>query len=909
MLKPKYLTTTQVRALWLRFFQGHDHHLLPPASLVPVKDSSLLFVNSGIATLKRYFTGQATPPARNLVNCQPVIRTNDIDLVGPSRTNNTWFEMLGSFSVGGYFKTTAIKYAWEFLTAPQWLGLDPQQLYVTVFKDDAVTRQAWMQLTTIAADHIIAGGRTTNFWQIGRGPCGPCTEVFYDRGSAYDPHHEGRQLLIANRANDRFLEIWNIVFSEFNYDGQRYVRQPTPNIDTGAGLARISSVMQQRHNTYETDELRTLICAIETFAPRHQYQFGLRPPADDQHPSNGAFRAIADHIRATVMLIKDGVYPTSKERGYVVRRLIRRALSQALHLDITAPFLYRLVAVVVRLMGDFYPALLTKQQLIAQTIRHEEQLFCSLLTRGQLLIADLVTTNHVTARQVFNLHASHGLPLDWLQAALTKQQVRVDWPAVVRLTRAHRHESQQERQQQQGFAASDFAFLKALTLPTKHCYETAVACDTHVTALFTSQQLLTQLCDEPGYVILANTPFFAEQGGQKADTGVISHAHCRLRVVDVQKGPNNVFVHRVQVQGTIKVNDQVRAVVPLAVRTMSARHHTATHLLHAAARHVLGAHAQQVGSSNSAAGLRLDINFQGQLQPSHIQQLQTWVQTAIADDLRCEVINTTYQVAVHTYHAWSLLTNYAAEQMVRVVKFGKRSVELCAGTHCQHTNQVEDFIITKVVSKGQASVRLYGLAGQQLVQQFLAQQHTSWQHIITQLVKALPVKKSAWQGVKQRLQAPPTSGNYHQQRALFFQLKADLQLQLQHQLQAQHQQQLLRSVPAPIMVRAQPLVVRIWPERIDLQQQLNIFQKLQPTHFFCLLTTHESRHHYPFIMGCAQSNLDTHQVFKLLRQTSPLKLKGGGNDKLVRGMIISTEAPKRLQQNLITCLTTILSRQ
>ena len=190
------------------------------------------------------------------------------------------------------------------------------------------------------------------------------------------------------------------------------MRQPTPNIDTGAGLARISSVMQQRHNTYETDELRTLICAIETFAPRHQYQFGLLPPADDQHPSNGAFRAIADHIRATVMLIKDGVYPTSKERGYVVRRLIRRALSQALHLDITAPFLYRLVAVVVRLMGDFYPALLTKQQLIAQTIRHEEQLFCSLFTRGQLLIAELVTTNHVTARQVFNLHASHGLPLD-----------------------------------------------------------------------------------------------------------------------------------------------------------------------------------------------------------------------------------------------------------------------------------------------------------------------------------------------------------------------------------------------------------------------------------------------------------------------------------------------------------------
>ena len=379
----KKLTSDQIRTMWLNFFQENNHYILPYSSLIPVNDFSLLWINSGIANLKPYFEGVLTPPYQNLANSQKSIRTNDIKKVGLTARHHTLFEMLGNFSIGGYFKKTAIQLAWKFLTDPEWLAIQPEKLYITVYKKDELTINLWQNIIKVPAKKIILNNKKLNFWDIGQGPCGPNTEIFYDRGLKYDPKKQGIELLKKDIENDRYIEIWNIVFSQFNHlENNQYEELPRKNIDTGAGLERITCLSQATPTNFETDLFWPIITKTATWTKQKYDQLNYFQPQKNQTIINSNFKIIADHIRAIMFAIADGVYPSSKERGYVIRRLIRRAYLKGNELGINKPFLHKLIKTCAKTLINYYDYLDSKIEIIEKTIFREETLFAKTIEKG-----------------------------------------------------------------------------------------------------------------------------------------------------------------------------------------------------------------------------------------------------------------------------------------------------------------------------------------------------------------------------------------------------------------------------------------------------------------------------------------------------------------------------------------------
>ncbi|MDQ7983048.1 MAG: alanine--tRNA ligase [Spiroplasma sp.] len=714
-------TTDKLRAKWLAFFQAKGHYMLPTASLVPKDDRSLLWINSGVANLKPYFEGKQTPPAPRLVNSQKAIRTNDIENVGLTARHHTFFEMLGNFAIGDYFKTEAIVWAWEFLTNKQWLNFDPNKLYITVFIEDKETYNIWLNEIKVPKDHIILGTKKTNFWDMGQGPCGPNTEIYYDRGLKYDREKIGLKLLQDDIENDRYIEIWNIVFSQYNNDGfNNYSDLPRKNIDTGAGLERIVAVLQDVPTNFDTDLFQAIIKKCETFSQYHYDINNYFKNDPEQTKINTAFKIISDHIRCLTFAISDGVFPSSKTRGYILRRLIRRAEIYGQKLGINKPFLHLLVPTVVEQMSDYYQELKAKEQLVITVIKNEEIKFWQTLVAGkELLLKIIAEQKSISGKEAFKLFDTFGFPIELTQELAAEKQINVDLEGFYALLDQHKINARN--------AQSD---IKALTeqnpllvnLPLKSSfvgYKKERLSDSKIIFLFKDNKEYQSLENTDGYIILDKTPFYAEKGGQAADTGEITGENGYGHVLDVQT-INNFDIHYLEIIGKLKKDDFVIAKINELKRYYTRKNHSGTHLLHAALRTILGNHVMQSGSFNNEDYLRLDFSHFSPITDQQITQLEQQVQQWIAQEVKGQVFHLTHDEALKMGALAFFGEKY--DQIVRVVKFGDFSIELCGGTHCGNTKEVEDLLITGIESKGSGNYRIQAITSFKTIQSFLEQE-------------------------------------------------------------------------------------------------------------------------------------------------------------------------------------------
>lgn len=715
-------TTDKLRAKWLEFFQSKGHYLLPTASLVPKDDRSLLWINSGVANLKPYFEGKQTPPAPRLVNSQKAIRTNDIENVGLTARHHTFFEMLGNFSIGDYFKKEAIIWAWEFLTNKNWLHLNPEKLYVTVFSEDQETSQIWLNEIKIPKDHLILGSRTTNFWDMGQGPCGPNTEIYYDRGTKYDQDQIGLKLLQDDIENDRYIEIWNIVFSQYNNDGfNNYTDLPRKNIDTGAGLERIVAVLQDVPTNFDTDLFQAIIKKCQTFSQYHYDINNYFTNEPKQTAINTAFKIISDHIRCLTFAIADGVFPSNKTRGYILRRLIRRAEIYGQKLGINKPFLYLLVPTVIEQMAAYYQELKTKGQLIVNVIKNEEIKFWQTLVAGKELLLKIIHENRtISGANAFKLFDTFGFPIELTQELAQENKVDVDLESFYSLLNQHKVNARNAQGEIKALAEQN-PLLVNLSLKSNFVgYQQERLDNSKIILLFkTDNQEVQSLENTNGYLILDQTPFYAERGGQAADTGEITGENGYAHVLDVQ-AVNNFNIHYLEVIGKLSKNELVIAKINQLKRYYTRKNHSGTHLLHAALRMILGSHVMQSGSFNNEQSLRLDFSHFTTVTENQIIELETQVQQWIAAAVPAEVFHLTHDEALKLGALAFFGEKY--QQIVRVVKFGDFSIELCGGTHCANSQEVEDLLITSVESKGSGSYRIQALTSFKTIKAFLNQE-------------------------------------------------------------------------------------------------------------------------------------------------------------------------------------------
>ncbi len=714
-------TTDKVRTTWLNFFKSYDHHILASASLVPNDDPSLLWINSGVATLKPYFDGRQTPIAKRLANSQKAIRTNDIENIGLTARHQTFFEMLGNFSIGDYFKKEAIVWGWEFLTSKKWLNLDTNLLYVTVFNEDEETYDLWLNTIKLPKDHIIKGTKETNFWDMGQGPCGPNTEIYYDRGIKYDPKNIGIKLLKDNIENDRYIEIWNIVFSQFNNDGKNnYIDLPRKNIDTGAGLERLVAILQDVPTNFDTDLFQNIIHECEKLTT-FRYDINNYFSQDiKQKTINIAFKIIADHIRCLVFAISDGVFPSNKDRGYVLRRLIRRAVVYGQKLNINEPFLFKLVPVVVKNMGQHYQELHEKINLAINVIKNEELKFwVTLITGKQLLLQVIKDKQKVDAAAAFKLFDTYGYPIELTLEIANEKKATVDWKGFYKLLDNSKDNTRKVRINHQVLTVQS-SLLTNLKVPSTFIGYQKEQVTTNIAFMFKEEQAVTSLKNEIGYLILDETPFYAEKGGQAADDGVIKSANSIATVIDVQQAPQKQHIHQVEVKGELTQTDVVDAQINSLHRLFTRKNHSGTHLLHAALRKLLGLHVMQSGSFNNYQYLRLDFSHYETLAPEQIVMLEQQVSKWIKGNYPCQIIYCKYEEAIKIGALAFFGENY--EEEVRVVKFGDFSIELCGGTHCDNSQEIEQLLITSIESKGSGSYRIHALTSNKTVNRYLTQQ-------------------------------------------------------------------------------------------------------------------------------------------------------------------------------------------
>ncbi|OQP14959.1 alanine--tRNA ligase [Geobacillus zalihae] len=702
----KKLTSAQVRRMFLEFFQEKGHAVEPSASLIPVDDPSLLWINSGVATLKKYFDGRIVPENPRICNAQKSIRTNDIENVGKTARHHTFFEMLGNFSIGDYFKREAIHWAWEFLTSDKWIGFDPERLSVTVHPEDEEAYNIWRNEIGLPKERIIR--LEGNFWDIGEGPSGPNTEIFYDRGEAFgnDPNDPE---LYPGGENDRYLEVWNLVFSQFNHnpDGT-YTPLPKKNIDTGMGLERMCSILQDVPTNFETDLFLPIIRATEQIAGE---RYGEDPDKDV------AFKVIADHIRAVTFAIGDGALPSNEGRGYVLRRLLRRAVRYAKHIGIERPFMYELVPVVGEIMHDYYPEVKEKADFIARVIRTEEERFHETLHEGLAILAEVTEkakeqgSRVIPGEEAFRLYDTYGFPIELTEEYAAEAGMTVDHAGFEREMERQRERARAARQdvdsmQVQGGVLGDIKDESRFV-----GYDELVAAST-VIAIVKDGRLVEEVkAGEEAQIIVDVTPFYAESGGQIADQGVFESETGTAVVKDVQKAPNGQHLHAIIVErGTVKKGSRYTARVDEAKRMRIVKNHTATHLLHQALKDVLGRHVNQAGSLVAPDRLRFDFTHFGQVKPEELERIEAIVNEQIWKSLPVDIFYKPLEEA-KAMGAMALFGEKYGD-IVRVVKVGDYSLELCGGCHVPNTSAIGLFKIVSESGIGAGTRRIEAVTGE-----------------------------------------------------------------------------------------------------------------------------------------------------------------------------------------------------
>ncbi|MED4879075.1 alanine--tRNA ligase [Anoxybacillus geothermalis] len=702
----KKLTSAEVRRMFLQFFQEKGHTVEPSASLIPVDDPSLLWINSGVATLKKYFDGRIIPENPRICNAQKSIRTNDIENVGKTARHHTFFEMLGNFSIGDYFKREAIHWAWEFLTSDKWIGFDPERLSVTVHPEDEEAYNIWRNEIGLPEERIIR--LEGNFWDIGEGPSGPNTEIFYDRGEAFgnDPNDPE---LYPGGENDRYLEVWNLVFSQFNHnpDGT-YTPLPKKNIDTGMGLERMCSILQDVPTNFETDLFLPIIRATEQIS-------GERYGEDRE--KDVAFKVIADHIRAVTFAIGDGALPSNEGRGYVLRRLLRRAVRYAKHIGIERPFMYELVPVVGEIMHDYYPEVKEKADFIARVIRSEEERFHETLHEGLAILSNVIEkaksegSDVIPGEDVFRLYDTYGFPIELTEEYAAEAGMKVDHDGFEREMERQRERARAARQdvdsmQVQGGVLGDIKDESRFV-----GYDELVASST-VLAIVKDGQLVEEVrAGEEAQIIVDVTPFYAESGGQIADQGTFAGETGTAVVKDVQKAPNGQHLHSIVVEsGTVKKGAVYTARVDEAKRARIIKNHTATHLLHQALKDVLGRHVNQAGSLVAPDRLRFDFTHFGQVKPEELERIEAIVNEQIWKSLPVDIFYKPLEEA-KAMGAMALFGEKYGD-IVRVVKVGDYSLELCGGCHVPNTSAIGLFKIVSESGIGAGTRRIEAVTGE-----------------------------------------------------------------------------------------------------------------------------------------------------------------------------------------------------
>ena len=705
MKELKKLNSAQVRRMYLKFFEEHGHQVMPSASLVPVNDPTLLWINSGVATMKKYFDGKVVPDNPRMTSSQKSIRTNDIENVGKTARHHTMFEMLGNFSVGDYFKNEVIPWAWELLTSDEWFGFDPERLYITYYPKDHDAYNRWREVG-VAEDHLIAD--EDNFWDIGQGPsfwtvggvgpCGPDTEIFYDRGQEFNNLADDDPENYPGGENERYLEIWNIVFSQFNHTPEdTYEPLPHKNIDTGMGLERVVSIFENAPTNFETDLFMPLIKQAEEFSGTKKY--GQNKEDDIQ------FKIIADHIRTITFAIGDGALPSNVGRGYVIRRLLRRAVVAGKKLGIDEPFLAKMVPTVGKIMEDYYPDVLKNADYIASVIESEEDRFSATLNGGLNLLNNVIAeakenkTNEIDGRTAFKLYDTYGFPIELTKEYAEDEGLTVDEKGFQAAMTEQQNRARNARDMDNGMGVQTDLWT-SFKEDSKYVGYTDLAVDNaKVIGLAHDGQQADEA--QPGdkniELIFDVTPFYAEMGGQVADTGDIIDNYGKKvgRVVDVQHAPNQQNLHRVELTTPIKKGARYKLVVDRIRHLKIEKNHTATHLLDQALRNVLGGHTQQAGSLVEEHYLRFDFNHFGQVTAEDLKKVENMVNEQIWKEIPVKTVETDIDSAKEM-GAIALFSDKYGDK-VRVVKIGDFNTEFCGGDHVKNTNELGLF---KIVSEG-----------------------------------------------------------------------------------------------------------------------------------------------------------------------------------------------------------------
>ena len=735
----------ELREKYLSFFESKGHLRLDSFPLVPKNDPSLLLINSGMAPMKKWFLAQEEPPRHRVTTCQKCIRTPDIERVGITARHGTFFEMLGNFSFQDYFKEEVIPWAWEFLTSDEWMAIPKDRLHISVYEEDDEAYDIWTKKVGIAPDHMVRLGKEDNFWEHGSGPCGPCSEIYFDRGPEYGC---GKPTCGVGCDCDRYMEIWNLVFSQFDADGKgHYERLARPNIDTGMGLERLACVMQGVGNLFEVDTVQSVLHHVERIANKTYGE-------DDK--TDISIRVITDHIRSCTFMVSDGILPSNEGRGYVLRRLLRRAARHGRMLGITRPFLVELVETVIQSSESAYPELREHDAYIKKVIGTEEANFARTIDAGMNILNNMIDglekahEHLLKGLDVFKLNDTFGFPLDLTKEIAAEQGIEIDEEGFHAEMTKQKERARAERLKKNISGWSEDLFGALNAEPTVFTgYETLN--DTGVVVALSDEETLTDAIatDEEAkdgvLVVLDKTPFYAEMGGQAADHGILNSADCSLRVLDVKKTPKGYYVHTCVLEsGIVKVGDHLTAQVDKEYRMAIARNHTATHLLQAALREVLGDHVHQAGSYQDAEITHFDFTHFSAVTPEELARVQKIVNDKIYESMNVTVREMPIEEAKKLGAMALFGEKYG--KVVRVVDIEGWSTEFCGGTHVKNTAQIGGFKIVSEASVAAGIRRIEAVTGRNLLIRANLQEamlHTVANTLKANNVTALPVRAEA----------------------------------------------------------------------------------------------------------------------------------------------------------------------
>ncbi len=695
----------ELREKFLSFFESKGHLRLPSFSLIPQNDKSLLLINSGMAPMKPYFKGEVEPPRRRVCTCQKCIRTGDIENIGKTARHGTYFEMLGNFSFGDYFKTESLQWSWEFLTSPEWVGLEPERMYPTVYENDDEAWDIWTKVIGVPEDHMTRLGKKDNFWEHGAGPCGPCSEIHYDRGIEYGC---GKPDCRPGCDCDRFMEVWNNVFSQFDNDGQgNYTELVQKNIDTGMGLERLAVVCQNVNSLFDVDTVMNITNHVTRITGASYGQ---------SHKTDVSLRVITDHIRASTFMIADGVLPSNEGRGYVLRRLLRRAARHGKLLGVNHPFLYEVVGTVVQENETHYTYLRERSEYITRIVKIEEENFAKTIDTGMAIYNEKLAAHKAAGATVFSgadaflLSATYGFPLDLTAEMVEEEGMSVDMDEFNRQREADKIRAREARKAlgDLGWAGIDLGLDKT---PTEFVGYVTNSANARVLAVCVGEEVSGTIAGgEKGIIVLDKTPFYAEMGGQVADHGVILVGDSRFVITNVQKDKGGKYLHYGEmVKGSIKVDDLVIASIDVERRKAIMRAHSATHLLQKALVSVLGDHVHQAGSLVEPDHLRFDFTHYAAMTPEEMAKVDVIVQEAILEGYAVDIREMGIEDAKKKGATALFSEKYG--DTVRVVNMGNYSIELCGGTHVDNTAKVGPFRIESEGSVASGVRRIEAVTG------------------------------------------------------------------------------------------------------------------------------------------------------------------------------------------------------